>query len=77
MNIVFKIKQGHFIKNNSGQILGEADKDAYAFLGVILDAEKASTTEKCVFQKDFTTHFECDGYRLGEIFRVKKSLLRM
>ena len=55
MNIVFKIKQGHFIKNNSGQILGEADKDAYAFLGVILDAEKASTTEKCVFQKDFTT----------------------
>lgn len=55
MNIVFKIKKGHFIKNNSGNVLGSTEKDTYGFLGVMLDAEKATTTEDCVFQKDFTT----------------------
>lgn len=57
MNVVFTLKQGHFIQNNDGDILGSADKDVAVYLPVTLSYDKATATNSSytVFMKDYTT----------------------
>ena len=54
MNIVFKMPENTYIKNDKGETLG-GTTITYLFLPLVLTDDKADANGKDVFMKDYTT----------------------